>query len=604
MKYCCLIIFFFFALSAPAQFSDTLQIYKTFLRILNSEADPDSFLLYAKMIEKSSAALNYKTGLGIAVRSRGLYYESKENYDSALHYYLEMELLGNRINEPIVVLGALNSQFQVHFIQKQYAPAKAIAFKAADIAGKNNALKHLSANYSNLGIIYRHEKKYDSAFYYYKQSLAIKEKLKDSAGIVNTNINISGLMLYTKAYDKVIEYVLPNIEYHKAHNLQSDLRYDYTNIAIAYGYKKNFSKSFAYLDSALLIAQKNKSKESEAASYKAFGEVYGLQGNWQKAYEMMLKGNDMEAEVINEQAGQQLLELQEKYKTNEKEQQNKLLAAEIDKQKLQQRNVWIGIAALALTAFVSLVAWRQNRNKKIKLQQQNKIINIQNQKLTDLNADKNQLMSIVSHDLGQPLNNIRVWAEVLAKDNRHEAIKHIQSSVQYGQQLIHNILDVEKAGANIHKLTLEPVAINIFLQNLISDFKPAAESKNIKFEFWPYRTEIFLMTDKQHLRQILENLISNALKFSAPGKSIFLSAEKTEINCTISVRDQGPGINEDELKQIFNKYSIAAAKPTAGETSAGLGLSIVKRLMLELGGSIEVETEIGKGAEFTLKFDV
>ncbi|HRI19975.1 MAG TPA: tetratricopeptide repeat-containing sensor histidine kinase [Panacibacter sp.] len=554
------------------------------------------------MIEKSSAALKYKLGMGYAVRAKGLYYEVKENYDSALHFYLQMEALGNSLNEPLVVLGALNSQFQIHFIQKQYTPAKAIALRAVDIAGKNNALKHLSANYSNLGIICRREKKYDSAFYYYKQSLTIKEKLNDSAGIANTNINISGLMLYTKQYDKVIEYVLPNIAYHKAHNQQSDLRYDYTNIAIAYGYKKNFAISVAYLDSALVIAQKNKSKEDEAAAYKAYGEVYSLQGNWQKAYEMMVKGNDMEADVINEQAGQQLLELQEKYKTKEKEQQNKLLAAEIDKQKLQQRNIWIGATALGLIAFISLIAWQQNRNKKIKLQQQNSLINEQNKKLTELNADKNQLISIVSHDLGQPLNNIGVWAAVLKKRHNDEAIQHIQNSVQFGQQLIHHILDIEKAGANAHALTLEPVGINAFLHDVINDFKPAAKGKHIKFEFWPYRTEIFLITDKQHLRQILENLISNALKFSNPVKTVFLAAEKTERGSIITIRDEGPGIHENELKHLFNKYSIASAKPTAGEASTGLGLSIVKRLMLELGGTIEVESETGKGTTFKLKF--
>ncbi len=604
MKYCCHIIFFFFFLSASAQFTDTLQIDDAFFRIMNSEAETDSILMYAGMIEKSSNEMKYKMGMGNALRARGLYYEVRENYDSALNYYLEMETLGKKINEPFVILGALNSQFQIHFIQKQFAPAKAIALRAVGIATSNNALRHLSANYSNLGIICRREKKYDSAFFYYKQSLAIKEKMNDSVGIANTKINIGGLMLYTKDYAKAIEYILPNISYHKNHNLQSDLRYDYTNIGLAYGYQKNFSVSFAYLDSALDIAKKDESKADIALAYKAFGEVYSIQGNWQKAYERMVKGNDMEADVINEQAGQQLLELQEKYKTKEKEQKNKLLAAEIDRQKLQQRNMEIGAAALALIAFISLLAWRQNRNKKIKLEQQNNLIKDQNKKLTELNADKNQLISIVSHDLSQPLNNIQVWAALLAKDKEHEAIQHIKNSVQFGQQLIHHILDVEKAGANTHALTLQSTGINSFIQDLVSDFKPAAESKNIKVECSPYRTEIFLMTDRQHLRQILENLMSNALKFSNQGKTVFIYAEKTEFELMISVRDEGPGIPENELKQLFNKYSIASVKPTAGEASTGLGLSIVKRLMLELGGTIEVESEPRKGTTFKLKFDL
>ena len=88
------------------------------------------------------------------------------------------------------------------------------------------------------------------------------------------------------------------------------------------------------------------------------------------------------------------------------------------------------------------------------------------------------------------------------------------------------------------------------------------------------------------------------------GKTVFIYAEKMEFELMISVRDEGPGIPENELKQLFNKYSIASVKPTAGEASTGLGLSIVKRLMLELGGTIEVESEPRKGTTFKLKFDL
>lgn len=603
MRYYYLLFFCCFVCTVDAQLTDTLQVDDLFQRILNEEAATDSLMQYAGLIKSASEKMNYKMGMGYAMRTKGLYHETRENYDSALHYYLLMEELGSTLNEPYIILGALNSQFQIHFIQKQYESAKTIALKAVAISSANNALKHLSAGYSNLGIICRREKKYDSAFYYYKQSLAIKEKMKDSAGIANTNINISGLMLYTKQYDKVIEYILPTIGYHKSRNRQNDLWYDYTNIGIAYGYKNNFSKGLSYLDSALAIAQRQQNKANEAETYKAFGEVHSLQGNWQKAYDMMVKANDMEGEVINEQAGEQLIELQQKYKTKEKEQQNKLLAAEIEQQKLKQRNTWIGFAAIALIAFISFVALQQNRKKKIQLEKQNKLINEQNKKLTELNDDKNQLISMVSHDLSQPLNNIRVWSEILAKQTGSEAVGHIQSSVQYGQQLIRNVLDVEKAGANAHSLHFQTTDIDVLLQDLINDFKQASQSKNMQLLFNPSNDKIFLTTDKQHLRQVLENLISNALKFSDAGKNILLAAKKSENHCIISVHDEGPGINETEVEKIFNKYSIASAKPTAGEASTGLGLNIVKRLMLELGGKIEVDSEAGKGTIFKLIFN-
>lgn len=604
MKYKIPFLICFCSNSLFAQWKDSSEIEMVVYEVMNNaESLADSLFWYADAVEKKSASIGYATGMGSAIRLRGLYYEVNGSYDTAMQYYMDMQQFGIESNAPLVQAGALSSQFQIHNTLKQYDAAREKAIRAVAIAKANGFNKQLAVNYSNIGITYRRQKKYDSAFYYYKQALVIRTIMKDSNGISNTNINISSLLIYMEKYKEALDYIIPNIGFHKSKNKQADLWYDYVNASTAYGYMGVSSKAVAYLDSALIIAKETQNTSSEAGTYKSYGEVYGLKGDWKKAYEYMVMGNNLEAETINSESAKAILELEQKFKTQQKEQQNKLLQTEINNQKLHTRNVWIIVMALALIATVSFVYWQQNRNKKIRLQQQNLLINEQNEKLTELNADKNQLISMVSHDLSQPLNNIKIWTEILSKENNSEALIHIKESLQYGQQLIRNVLDVEKAGANTHILSLKKINVVALLKDIADDFTPAANAKNISILCPNLPKDITLMSDKQHLRQILENLISNALKFSFPHSSITLLCGPKDGRIFILVKDEGPGMDADDLQHIFNKYSIAAAKPTAGEESTGLGLHIVKRLTRELGGEIIAESRINKGSQFTLWFE-
>jgi len=102
------------------------------------------------------------------------------------------------------------------------------------------------------------------------------------------------------------------------------------------------------------------------------------------------------------------------------------------------------------------------------------------------------------------------------------------------------------------------------------------------------------------VHRIVENLVSNAIKFSPQGRNVWVAISEEGDMVHIKVRDEGQGIEEDELPLLFSKYSKLSSKPTAGEASTGLGLSIVKRIVEELNGKIYCESEAGKGSLFTV----
>ena len=142
--------------------------------------------------------------------------------------------------------------------------------------------------------------------------------------------------------------------------------------------------------------------------------------------------------------------LQEKYNLKQKEQQNTLLELEIARQKLEKRNIFLlalGIAALAVSAFVSLLLIRRKNGL---LRKQNELIQKQNSKLAQFNAEKNSLISVVSHDLNGPFTSIKMWSQILLADvsnftaDQKKALYRIQSSADNGELLIRDMLYIEK----------------------------------------------------------------------------------------------------------------------------------------------------------------
>ena len=141
------------------------------------------------------------------------------------------------------------------------------------------------------------------------------------------------------------------------------------------------------------------------------------------------------------------------------------------------------------------------------------------------------------------------------------------------------------------------------LQFLQNNFEAAAKQKDIRMHFLIESDEPVIKVDRNYLIQILENLISNALKFSPYKRNIFIRVHENGHFVRISVRDEGPGIPENEINNLFKKYSKLSPRPTAGEQSIGLGLSIAKKYVEVMEGNIWCESKVGRGSEFIVEFN-
>lgn len=599
------LLFIFFAKPLLAQ-SDAESIKILVNRAINfDESKTDSLFIYAKLVEQNAKKANYQKGICDSYRLRGMYYEYKADYQKAIEWQLKYLNCGEQFNINESQLFAMSDLSALYNRLKQYSKAIEMVKKAIKFGEKiETKPKHLSTFYQNLGIYYRRLDQDDSALYNYRKSLIIKQKVQDSIGIANLNINIGSLLISQRKFDEAKPYFVYNVAYHKRTHSETDLWFDYMNLSGIYLGQKKYKASKQYLDDALRISKKVKSKAKEAETYLSLAGYYEERGDFKNAFLMSRQFHQLESESINLETSKSIAELQEKYEADKREQQNKLLEAEVATQKLQKRNVAIIAVAASLLALLVVWAWWKNRKKNQLLTQKNEEIDHKNRRLSELNSDKNALISIVSHDLGNPFATIKLWTNLLAKTTdskaREEALQIIHQTAESGIRLVKTVLDIEKMETNKHQLNLENFDLVLFVQNIVKNFEPASQAKSIKVEVQAQPLKIFFLSDKQLVMRVIENLLSNALKYSQSHTEVFVKLKESKQNVEIEVEDQGIGISADELHRLFSKYGKLSSRPTANEDSTGLGLSIVKRVVEELGGKITCRSQEGVGSVFVV----
>ena len=239
------------------------------------------------------------------------------------------------------------------------------------------------------------------------------------------------------------------------------------------------------------------------------------------------------------------------------------------------------------------------------------LIQKQNKKLKWLNDEKNKLMGIVAHDLRNPLNMIiglmPLFEDVIKTNSDKNLKKYVELlgvSSERMRNMIDRVLDISAIENMKVNLKLEKTDLTSLTYESIHNFDVIAAQKQIEIiDSIDKSKELFSNVDPNYLVQVIDNLLSNAIKFSDRGKKIEVSLISENNHHEIKVKDQGPGISEEEQKSLFQAYTTLSSKPTAQERSTGLGLSIAYKFIHAMGGQIECQSKPGEGTTFNLIFD-
>ena len=229
-----------------------------------------------------------------------------------------------------------------------------------------------------------------------------------------------------------------------------------------------------------------------------------------------------------------------------------------------------------------------------------------NMSLYESNRLKSDFLATMSHELRTPLNSILGFSEVLLSSNpltekQQRWIGNIKSSGEKLLNLINDILDLAKIEAGKMQVRLEEFSIQDICEGILNMFRPLAEKKNVDMRSQVDAGIPLVRQDITKLQQILQNLVSNAIKFTPEGGRLVLKASADTQFVTLTVTDTGVGIAPEEQELVFEKFRQSGNPLTREHAGTGLGLSIVRELSKLLGGDVTLQSELGRGSTFSVR---
>jgi len=247
---------------------------------------------------------------------------------------------------------------------------------------------------------------------------------------------------------------------------------------------------------------------------------------------------------------------------------------------------------------------------RIRTHLQNRLLHEQQRSLVDqlmrANVAKNRLLGMVAHDLRNPLGSIGSLTEFLQEDgaagrlgaNQLDLINCIHDAVQTMLQLVNELVDVSVIEAGELRINPAAVSLRALIEESATLNRINAAKKGTRIECAVADLPAAIRADGPKIRQVIDNLINNAVKFSPPHSTVRIEAATRDGQCTVAVLDEGPGIPPNERHKLFKEFGRTSVSPTAGEKSTGLGLAICRRIIEAHGGAICAENRPGRGSIF------
>jgi signal transduction histidine kinase len=251
----------------------------------------------------------------------------------------------------------------------------------------------------------------------------------------------------------------------------------------------------------------------------------------------------------------------------------------------------------------------QVAQRTFELQEKNQELMALNQELSKLNQEKTEFLRVAADNIKNPLSSIQELSlliqrsfEIFPKPKLLKLVRIIEVSSQRMVGLIKNLLDANAIESGELNLSLGIFDFRPSLQFLRDDYLDLASDKDIKLHFlFPNEDEYKLLVNKSATLQVLDNLISNAIKYSPAGRNVYIRISEQDKFMRCEVQDEGPGLSDTDHAKLFGKFVRLTPQPIGDEHTTGLGLFIVKKLVEAMNGKVWCESELGKGSTFIVE---
>ena len=445
-------------------------------------------------------------------------------------------------------------------------------------------------------------KEFEKAIYYFNEVEKSSNLDKQGIKIKAIYSNLGVCYLHLNQFDKAEEYLFKSKNLLEKENNANSLFLLYTNIANLYYQQYKDKQAISYFEKAYSLSKQIKDFESKGMASKNMAVVEENRGDFKQALIYRKEFEQWKDSLNNQNKIWAVADFEKKFAVAQKQKQIEVLEVE-NQLKNSQRN-WLFFSAICL--LLLLTAGVYFYAQKVK---NAKIILLQKNKLDELNASKDQLFSIVSHDLRSSVNALKTsngklsaTLETKNYDELNQLIVQNSGIANSTYSLLDNLLHwalLQTKQLYFHK---ESVHLFSIVQQIEYNYKPLLLEKSIAFENRVSKN-IFIFVDLDSLKIVLRNLLDNAIKFSNEnGKISFYTLENNPEFCQLILEDTGLGMDEKTIKEILKDDELLAKKGETKTIGTGLGMQLCKQMIQKNGGTIRIESERHKGTKIILTF--
>lgn len=622
----------------------SISALQKIVSIYYGAGDIDNSLKYNLQILELYQQQNDKVGTASTLNSVGNYYKDLKNPGKAIEYYqaaLEINrqlsasnerdnrLVTNLINigtiyqergdtrnsiktfkealavkiengTPVEQAVMYNYLASLYLSQSDFAEAEQYTREAISLLTGTENRRMLATNHKRLSSIYAQQGNYEKALMSYKSYSLLNDSLLYQEQLVLEKEKLKQYLIETTEKEAKLSLIDQEVQSLKLRNEKETAERERQEMMLLLKEKELQNVSL----------QKDQSEQARAVQ-----QLQLQQGKIEKEkqeQEIVL----LEQKRVLQNAEIERKESQEKERLKELAYKNtrlELQQYQLERADIRQQNlIYVSVLFLMLILFGAIAYFVKRRdNKRLEVQfheinKQKEEIEVINKSLIELNEEKNDLIGIVAHDLKSPLNQISGMLEIMkltAKQSEEQQgyVSRIEQSTTRLKNMVTKILDVSAIESKTLNITPESIDLTRLLDEMVNRFLLMAEKKQIRVIKNFEENLPKINSDRSYVSEVLENLMSNAVKYSPLGKEITVRLGRCNQFLKVEFMDRGQGISEKDMKNLFGKYHKLSARPTAGEDSTGLGLSIVKKYVLALGGKVWCESEVGKGSNFIVE---
>lgn len=549
-------------------------------------------------------------------RALGNVFMTMYDYAKALEYFTDALEDARRLENNQRVAVTLNSIAVCYWRMRQWKAAEQYLRQAKDFYLEDQRMKLMFEN--NIAVALMEQGIYEEAEQLLLSASQNNKGIGNDYSFALNASNMGDLYQRMQRHDESRRYLQLAIDFGVEHNNPFVLARSYRHLARLLADLGQIDEAIAYCHQSIETAGTIDDPAEQLDSWEVLIGLLEQAGRFEEALVAFRNKIGISEQLLSNQAVMRSVLFRVQFATAEQERAVAALQQERRVDGYKRNATTVVLIAVLLIAMVLLHRYRfarrahaQITEQKNQVQLSHKELERAHEKLADLNREKDEILGIAAHDLRNPMSSVRQLATLMLEEDhglsaaeRREFLQDIATTSDNMLEIVSKLLEVNRLESGSVIPHCESTRVVSLFDACEDSFELLAKRKNQSLEFRSDHDDLAVFVDPLLTRQILDNLVSNALKYSPEGGQITVSAcvspDRPDFT-RIAIADNGPGIAAEEMGRLFAKFARLSSRPTGGETSTGLGLSIVSKLTEILNGKVWCESVHGHGATFILE---